>query len=54
MLMHLDLSPTVLRPKKMCDKVLSFYNAIPDRFKTQEMCDKAVDTFSFLFDFVPD
>ena len=52
--MHLDLSPTVLRPKKMCDKVLSFYNAIPDRFKTQEVCDKAVDTFSFLFDFVPD
>ena len=45
MLMHLDLSPTVLRPKKMCDKVLSFYNAIPDRFKTQEVCDKAVDTF---------
>ena len=54
MLMHLDLSPTVLRPKKMCDKVLSFYNAIPDRFKTQEVCDKAVDTFSFVFDFVPD
>ena len=32
----------------------SFCNKISKCYKTQEMCDKAVDTCHFLFDFVPD
>ena len=35
----------------MCDKVVSTYpytmQFVPDHFKTEEMCDKAVDTCPF-------
>ena len=30
------------------------FHCIPDRFKTQEMCDKAVKGDSFSLEFVPD
>ena len=33
---------------------MEIVNYVPDRFKTQEMRDKAVDTFPFVLDSVPD
>ena len=42
----------------MCDKAihihLSVIQFVPEYFKTQEMCDKAVDTCIFVFDSIAD
>ena len=42
----------------MCNKSVitspSAIKSVSKCYKTQEMCDKAVDTCHFLFDFVPD
>ena len=42
----------------MSDKAVNVYPStieyVPDRFRTQEMCDKAVDRCFLLFDVVPD
>ena len=43
----------------MCDKAINEYpypiNLIPDRFKTEDMCDKAVEETWFInFEYVPD
>ena len=36
-------------------KTCSFvFNSVSGRYKTQEMCDKAVDDFSATLEFVPD
>ena len=41
----------------MCDKAVDTYSSttenVPDRFKTQGMCDKTVDKNPFVFDSVP-
>ena len=42
----------------MCDKAihihLSVIQFVPEYFKTQEICDKAVDTCIFVFDSIAD
>ena len=44
--------------KKMCDKAVHTYpstlKVIPERCKTQEMCNKAVNRCFFVFDSVPE
>ena len=40
--------------KKFVIKLSIIAQFFPDRFKTQEMCDKAVDTCPFVFHSVPD
>ena len=44
--------------KKMRDKAINAYLSnieyVFAQFKTQEMCDKAVDKWAFVFDSVPD
>ena len=42
----------------MCNKAVGAYPSaiqfVPECYKTHRMCDKAVDTFPFVFDSVPD
>ena len=42
----------------MCNKVVNIClflsDSIPDQYKTQEMCDKAVDNYLYLFLFLID
>ena len=42
----------------MCDKVVSTYPSaitfVPECFMTQEICNKAVNSYFFLFDSIPD
>ena len=47
-----------IRLKRMCNKAAGTYSSamqfVNECYITQEMCDKAVDTCPFVFDFVPD
>ena len=47
-----------INTKKICKRLVkilpSLITHVSDRYKTQEMCDKAVNTCFFVFNFVPD
>ena len=48
----------VLRLKKKCNEAvstcLSAIQFVPDQYKTEEICEKAVDICPFVFDSAPD
>ena len=44
-----------IRLKKMCDKaILENGGTLDSQYKTQEMCDKAIDNYAYLLEFVPE